>query len=97
MSTQTDLDREYWRQVLLAGGSTAIPQWTTDPVDGPTGQVYVRLIPRGVEVMTGNRHPKLAPTANAVVRCETWHAVVPGFVDASQIDAISQFGEGLAP
>src|SRR5262249_19601948 len=26
--------REFWRGVLLAGGSTALPRWTLDPVPG---------------------------------------------------------------
>ena len=31
---QSDPDREFWRGVLLAGGSTAIPRWTLSPVAG---------------------------------------------------------------
>ena len=31
---RAEADREYWRGVLLAGGFTAIPRWTTDPVPG---------------------------------------------------------------
>ena len=27
-------DREYWRGVLVAGGFTAIPRWTRNPVTG---------------------------------------------------------------
>ncbi|HUL26340.1 MAG TPA: amino acid adenylation domain-containing protein [Streptosporangiaceae bacterium] len=30
----TEAGREYWRGVLLAGGLTAIPRWTLDPVPG---------------------------------------------------------------
>jgi hypothetical protein len=26
--------REFWREVLLAGGATTIPRWTLDPVPG---------------------------------------------------------------
>jgi non-ribosomal peptide synthetase component F len=31
-TTTSDPDREFWRGVLLAGGSTAIPRWTHTPV-----------------------------------------------------------------
>jgi len=31
---QAETDRDYWRGVLLAGGFTAIPRWTLDPVEG---------------------------------------------------------------
>jgi amino acid adenylation domain-containing protein len=31
-TTTSDPDREFWRGVLLAGGSTAIPRWTCTPV-----------------------------------------------------------------
>jgi amino acid adenylation domain-containing protein len=34
MAASTDTDREFWRGVLLAGGFTAIPRWTLDPVPG---------------------------------------------------------------
>ncbi|MFI5632617.1 amino acid adenylation domain-containing protein [Streptomyces sp. NPDC051664] len=34
MGKQVQADREFWRTVLLAGGSTAVPRWTLDPVTG---------------------------------------------------------------
>ena len=33
-TTTSDPDREFWRGVLLAGGSTTIPRWTRTPVAG---------------------------------------------------------------
>jgi amino acid adenylation domain-containing protein len=33
-TTTSDPDREFWRGVLLAGGSTPIPRWTLSPVAG---------------------------------------------------------------
>src|SRR5687768_4391992 len=30
----TESDGEFWHSVLVAGGFTAIPRWTLDPVDG---------------------------------------------------------------
>jgi amino acid adenylation domain-containing protein len=32
--TFADSGREYWREVLLSGGFTAIPRWTAEPVPG---------------------------------------------------------------
>ncbi|MFD7944896.1 amino acid adenylation domain-containing protein, partial [Streptomyces sp. NPDC059744] len=34
MGKQVQADREFWRTVLLAGGSAAVPRWTLDPVPG---------------------------------------------------------------
>src|SRR5216683_2755401 len=33
-TTMADDGREFWRGVLLAGGSTTIPRWTLSPVAG---------------------------------------------------------------
>src|SRR5260370_4410532 len=32
--TTAERSREFWRGVLLAGGFTALPRWTLDPVPG---------------------------------------------------------------
>src|SRR2546425_4629872 len=34
MVTTAARGREFWRGVLLAGGFTAVPRWTLDPVSG---------------------------------------------------------------
>ena len=34
MATRLETGREFWRGVLVAGGFTAIPRWTLDPVTG---------------------------------------------------------------
>jgi len=34
MRILVDADREYWRGVLVAGGFSAIPRWTLNPVTG---------------------------------------------------------------
>ncbi|MGQ0717595.1 MAG: non-ribosomal peptide synthetase [Pseudonocardiales bacterium] len=34
MGTQAEAGREFWRGVLVAGGFSAIPRWTRDPVPG---------------------------------------------------------------
>ncbi|MBP2328601.1 amino acid adenylation domain-containing protein [Kibdelosporangium banguiense] len=37
MDMHVEADREFWRNVLVAGGFTAIPRWTLDPVPGVAG------------------------------------------------------------
>ena len=34
IEVQAETDREFWRGVLVAGGFTAIPRWSRDPVAG---------------------------------------------------------------
>lgn len=34
METLTESDREFWRDVLVAGGATVVPRWVLDPVPG---------------------------------------------------------------
>jgi amino acid adenylation domain-containing protein len=34
MKATTDTAREFWREVLLAGGSTGVPRWAREPVAG---------------------------------------------------------------
>jgi amino acid adenylation domain-containing protein len=34
MHSSAEADREFWRGVLVAGGSTAMPRWTRDPIAG---------------------------------------------------------------
>src|ERR1700733_16191020 len=45
-TTSAAPDRDFWRGVLLAGGSTAIPRWTLTPVAG-VGQ-HAGTIPDGL-------------------------------------------------
>ena len=34
MDVLTEADREFWRGVLAAGGFTAMPRWSLDPIAG---------------------------------------------------------------
>ncbi|WP_448623628.1 non-ribosomal peptide synthetase [Geodermatophilus sp. URMC 64] len=34
MTVLAETDREFWREVLLAGGRTTVPRWTLEPVPG---------------------------------------------------------------
>ena len=38
----TDIGRAFWREVLLAGGSTTVPRWAPEPLPG-TAEVEVPL------------------------------------------------------
>lgn len=55
--------REYWRGVLLAGGSTVVPRWTTDPRPG-TGDVTVAVPEAAAGAL---RDPAALLAAHAVV------------------------------
>ena len=41
LSDTTEAARQYWRDVLEAGGFTAIPRWTLEPVPGVASQEAV--------------------------------------------------------
>src|SRR2546425_12309937 len=49
--TTGERGRDFWRSVLLAGGITAVPRWTLDPVPG-VGEHTVRIPD---ELVTGLR------------------------------------------
>ncbi|KMS66459.1 peptide synthetase [Streptomyces regensis] len=38
MGTRVEADREFWSRVLTAGGSTAVPRWVQEPVQGVSEQ-----------------------------------------------------------
>ncbi|MBW0088512.1 amino acid adenylation domain-containing protein [Pseudonocardia sp. KRD-184] len=46
MAAPAEAGRDFWREVLLAGGSTAVPRWAPDPVAGVAE--HVAAIPDGV-------------------------------------------------
>ena len=58
-------DREYWRGVLLAGGLTAIPRWTLDPVPGVAA--YETTIPGDLVAMLRQRATELAVPLSSVL------------------------------
>jgi hypothetical protein len=43
MKMLSDAGRDYWRGVLVGGGSTMIPRWTMDPTPGIAG--HEMLVP----------------------------------------------------
>jgi amino acid adenylation domain-containing protein len=63
--TRTEAGREFWRGVLLAGGSTAIPRWTADPVPGVAA--YETNIPRDLVAALRLRAAELAVPFGSVL------------------------------
>jgi amino acid adenylation domain-containing protein len=64
-SLEAEDGRQYWRGVLLAGGSTAIPRWTIDPVPGVAG--YEATIPRDLVSALRLRATELAVPFSSVL------------------------------
>ena len=58
-------DREFWRGVLLAGGLTAIPRWTLDPVPGVAA--YETTIPGDLVAMLRQRATELTVPLSSVL------------------------------
>lgn len=65
MGMQEQADREFWRAVLLAGGFTAIPRWTLDPVTA-VGE-HEATIPDGVVAALGRLAKDLAVPLDSVL------------------------------
>ncbi|MFE9966125.1 amino acid adenylation domain-containing protein [Streptomyces sp. NPDC005525] len=65
MGKQVQADREFWRTVLLAGGFTAVPRWTLDPVTG-VGEHEV-AIPDDVVAALGQLADDLAVPLDSVL------------------------------
>ncbi|MGW5275915.1 non-ribosomal peptide synthetase [Streptomyces sp. NPDC004044] len=65
MGMEEQADREFWRAVLLAGGFTAIPRWTLDPVTG-VGE-HEATIPDGVVAALGRLAKDLAMPLDSVL------------------------------
>ncbi|WP_406484538.1 non-ribosomal peptide synthetase [Streptomyces sp. NBC_01563] len=72
MGTQVKADREFWRDVLVAGGITEIPRWTLNPVKG-VGE-HEAPIPDDVVAALGRLAKDLAVPLDSVLL--TAHAKV---------------------
>ena len=75
-------DREYWRGVLAAGGTTAVPRWVTDPAPG----VGEHVAPIPTAAAGGRRRPTRSArccsprTPRCWPRCPASADVVTGYV-----------------
>jgi amino acid adenylation domain-containing protein len=72
MEMPAEAGREYWRNVLVAGGSTVIPQWTLDPVPG-VGECTVAVPEAAVVALPG---PAGEPGVSSGAVLLAVHAVV---------------------
>jgi len=76
MAASTDSDRQFWRGVLMDGGFTAIPRWTTNPVPGVArheasvpGDVAGALRQRAAQLGVPLSSVLLAAHAKVLARC----------------------------
>ncbi|WP_432082292.1 non-ribosomal peptide synthetase [Streptomyces sp. WAC 04229] len=87
MGTRVDGDREFWRGVLLAGGSTTIPRWTLRPTAGMDEHVAtvpdnvmdaLRRLAKDLTVPLGS--VLLAAHAKVLAALSGEHDVISGYV-----------------
>jgi amino acid adenylation domain-containing protein len=88
---RAEADREFWRGVLLAGGFTAIPRWTADPVPGVgtheatvPGDLVAALRRRAAELGVPLGSVLLAAHAKVLAALSGEHEVVTGYVAAAR-------------
>ena len=86
---RAEADREFWRGVLLAGGFTAIPRWTLDPVPGVgtheatiPGDLVAALRRRSAELGVPLGSVLLAAHAKVLAALSGEAEVVTGYVAA---------------
>ncbi len=70
--TPADRGREFWRGVLLAGGSTALPRWTLNPVPGI--REHESTIPDELVAALRRLANKLAVPLSSVLLCDEYLA-----------------------
>jgi amino acid adenylation domain-containing protein len=63
--TSAEVDREFWRGVLLTGGFTAIPRWTPEPVPGIA--THEAMIPADLTAALRQRAAELAVPLSSVL------------------------------
>ncbi|WP_214366811.1 non-ribosomal peptide synthetase [Pseudonocardia sp. H11422] len=87
MGMPAEAGREFWRDVLVAGGSTAIPRWTLDPVTGVAeheaeipDDLATTLRRLADELTVPLRSMLLAAHAKVLAALSGEHEVVTGYV-----------------
>ena len=86
---RAEADREFWRGVLMAGGFTAIPRWTLDPVPGVgtheatiPGELVAALRRRSAELGVPLGSVLLAAHAKVLAALSGEPDVVTGYIAA---------------
>src|SRR2546423_2959013 len=72
--TSAERGRQFWRGVLLAGGFTALPRWTLEPVSG-VGEHEARIPDELVAASRGLASELVVPLSSVLL---TAHAKVLG-------------------
>src|SRR5206468_11108818 len=72
--TTAERGREFWRGVILAGGFTALPRWTLEPVPG-VGEHEARIPDELVAALRGLAYELAVPLSSVLL---TSHAKVLG-------------------
>src|SRR6266513_5218479 len=91
--TTGERGREFWRRVLLAGGFTALPRWTLDPVPG-VGEHEAR-IPDELMAALRRLADELAVPLSSVLL--TAHAKVLGALSGEREVSTGYSFEGRSP
>src|SRR5438552_19071312 len=91
--TTAERSREFWRGVLLAGGFTPVPRWTTNPVPG-VGEHAVRIPDK---LMAALRRLAKALTVPFSAVLLTGHAKVLGALSGEHEVCTGYAAEGGPP
>ncbi|MBT2388766.1 amino acid adenylation domain-containing protein [Streptomyces sp. ISL-1] len=90
MGVRVQADQEFWRSVLVAGGSTAIPRWTQNPVAGVDeyeatipDDVVEALCRLGQDMAVPLDSVLLAAHAKVLATLSGEHEVATGYVAAA--------------
>ena len=85
--------REFWRDVLLAGGFSALPRWTLEPVPG-VGEHEARVPDELVAALRGLAHELAVPLSSVLL---TSHAKVLGALSGESEVWTGYAAEGSPP
>src|SRR5581483_8972096 len=92
MGTQGEAGREFWRGVLVAGGSTTISEWTLEPEPGVAE--HTETVPQHLVTALGERADEVGVPPRAVLLAA--HAVVLSALSAEKDVVTGYLTDGAA-